>query len=280
MSTLKPLYGSKVSLACTTTTLAADTNLLSGRQSAVESNATDLAVDALLGGQITTVAPTANTVVEIWLFASWDGGTTYTAGAGAGDGVLNLPTQGVKDLMQRVDVINQSDSTGRTYNVGPYSVANAFGGTMPDHYGFAVFHNTAVLIAAPSAPAPTTQTTGGNGTLAASTTYYVVITEVNPNGETTASANGSVTTGAGTTNQITVSLPALSGTGTGFNIYAGTTSSGPFYKQNTATQTSSFIFGTSSNPLQTSGTQPPNTNTTSSLGATAMAITPIQYQNI
>jgi hypothetical protein len=100
--------------------------------------------------------------------------------------------------------------------------------------------------------------------LAASTAYYVVITAVSAGGETTPSTSATVTTGAGTTNQITVTLPALATGETGANVYAGTSSSGPFYKQNTALVTgTSFIFGTSTNPFQSSGTQPPNTNSAS-----------------
>jgi hypothetical protein len=132
----------------------------------------------------------------------------------------------------------------------------------PYPYTTITLNGTAYQVATPAAPTLSTQTTGGNGSLAASTTYYVVLTGISANGETVQSSAASVATGAGMTNQITVTLPSLANGETGFNVYAGTSSSGPFYPQNTGgSATGSFIFGTASNPFQTSGTQPPSSST-------------------
>lgn len=150
-TTTKPSYGTATSIACTTTSLASDANLLAGRQSAQVDNTADLAVDALLGGTIATAGtPTANTQIELWLWGSWDGGTTRSAGAGASDANLSLATLGVKNLMALAAVITQTDATARTYNVGPISVAQCFGGVMPDHWGFFVVQNTGTTLGATS----------------------------------------------------------------------------------------------------------------------------------
>ena len=149
MTTLKPLYGTNTALACTTTALASDTNLLSGRTSAAAVNSTDLADDSLLGGTIaTTGTPTAGTVIEVWLYGSWNGGTNYSAGAGGTDAAFSPATLGVKQLMVLATVVNQTDTTARTYPIGPLSVAQAFGGTMPDHWGFYVVQNTGTTLGA------------------------------------------------------------------------------------------------------------------------------------
>lgn len=126
-----------------------DANLLAGRQSAVVNNTTDLAVDAILGGTIAdTSTITANTVIELWLFGSWDNGTTYSAGMGAGDANVSPATLGVKRLMALALVIDLTDTTARTYTIGPISVAQAFGGTMPDHWGFYVVQNSGQTLGA------------------------------------------------------------------------------------------------------------------------------------
>lgn len=65
-----------------------------------------------------------------------------------------------------------------------------------------------------------TSTTGGTG-LAASTTYFYVITAIGPSGESLRSNERSVTTGTGTTNSNTLSWEAVNGA-TGYRIYRGT----------------------------------------------------------
>lgn len=150
MTTLKPSYGSATSLTITTGSLASDSNLLAGRQSNVANNTSDLAVDSIVGGAIAAPgsAPNGGTFIEVWLFGSWNNGTTYTAGAGASDANLSLATTGVKQLMSRVASIAQTDTTARAYDFGPVSVASAFGGSMPDHWGVFIVHDLGVTLGA------------------------------------------------------------------------------------------------------------------------------------
>lgn len=148
-TTLKPSYGSATSVTCTTTSLATDSNLLAGRTSASVANTTDLGVTALLGGTIaTTSTPTANTQIEIWLYGSWDNATTYSAASTGADANFSPATTGVKAAMALGNVIQQTDTTARTYTIGPIDVAASFGGTMPDHWGFFVVHNTGQTLGA------------------------------------------------------------------------------------------------------------------------------------
>ncbi len=79
---------------------------------------------------------------------------------------------------------------------------------------------TASTLAAPVQSALTTATTGGS--LPASTTYYVVITATNASGQTTASNEETLATGAGTgTNTLVASWAAVTGA-TGYNVWIGT----------------------------------------------------------
>lgn len=151
MTTLKPSYGTPTTLTITTSALASDANLLAGRQSSIVNNTADLAVDSILGGTIAASgsAPTASTFIEVWLFGSWDGGTTFSGGASSGgDANLSLATTGVKQLLSRVALINQTDTTARAYEIGPCSVAQGFGGTMPDHWGVFIVHDLGVTLGA------------------------------------------------------------------------------------------------------------------------------------
>lgn len=75
-------------------------------------------------------------------------------------------------------------------------------------------------LAAPTAGTATTATTGGTG-LAASTTYYMVVTATNANGQTTISSVESVATGTGTTNTVTANWTDVTGA-TGYDVYLST----------------------------------------------------------
>lgn len=139
---LKPSYGAATTITFTVSGLASDaTNLVAGRQSAVINNTTDLAVDALVGGSILTGTNTANTIIEVWVGGSWDNGTTYLAGGGGGDAALSPANVGVKRAMKLGIVIDVIETTARTYTF-MFSVAQCFGGTMPDHWHLYVVHNT------------------------------------------------------------------------------------------------------------------------------------------
>lgn len=149
-TTLKVSYGTATAITITTTSLASDTALLAGRQSNIVNNTSDLAVDAIFGGTVaTTSTPTSGSVIELWLFASWDNATTYSgAAASGGDANLSLSTQGVKLMMAHAITINQDNTTARTHTFGPISVAQCFGGSMPDHWGVYAVHNTGQTLGA------------------------------------------------------------------------------------------------------------------------------------
>lgn len=74
-------------------------------------------------------------------------------------------------------------------------------------------------LGAPTQTAPSTSTSGGTG-LAATTTYYYVVTVLNANGESVKSNEQSVLTGAGATNSNTVNWGAVAGA-TGYRVYRG-----------------------------------------------------------
>src|SRR5688572_18237888 len=133
MTTATPLYGTTTAMTITLTGLASDANLVAGRQSTVAANsATDDAVDALVGGKITTgTTPTTARQIEVWAFGSYDD-TEYTGGAGGSDAALTPDTKSLLKLLTIIPTVATSD---KAYRWGPYSVAQAFGGYMPENWG-------------------------------------------------------------------------------------------------------------------------------------------------
>lgn len=148
MATLKPLYGTAASLTITLASLASSAASAGvGRQSTAIANSTDLAIDSLVWGSLVTGITTANTQMEVWAFASADGGTTYSGGAGGTDAGLTL-IPATKSLLRPVTIIPVPDTTGRTYTWGPFSIAQLYGGTMPDHWGIWILNSSGVALSA------------------------------------------------------------------------------------------------------------------------------------
>jgi hypothetical protein len=135
----------------TLASLASDTNLVAGRESTAVNNgsAGADAIDALVGGKITTgTSPTADRQIEVWAYGSYDA-TSYCGGASGTD--ANLTPQ-AKSLMRLLTVIPTSATSNQAYTFGPFSIAQAFGGVVPEKWGIYVVQNTGVALHA----------TGGN----------------------------------------------------------------------------------------------------------------------
>lgn len=144
MATVTPSYGTSAALTITLASLASDTNLIAGREATAIDNTTDLAVDSLVGGKVTTgTSPTASKQIEVWADGSYDG-TTFSAGATGAD--ANFSPTGEKTLLKLLTIIPTDGTSNHTYEWGPFSVAQAFGGTMPKKWGIFIVHNTGVAL--------------------------------------------------------------------------------------------------------------------------------------
>lgn len=148
MTTATPAYGTTTALTITLTGLASDASLVAGRQSTVVDNGSDDAIDAIIGGKITTgTTPTASRQIEIWLGGIYDD-TEYSGGAGSSDAALTPDEKTVLKMLQIIPTTNTSD---KAYRWGPFSVAQAFGGVMPEKWFAYVVHNTGVNLNATAA---------------------------------------------------------------------------------------------------------------------------------
>lgn len=145
MADLKIFYGTASDATITLASLASDTNLLAGAESAAVDNTSALNLDYLVSGKITAgTSPTASRSIEVWAVGSWDG----TNWPDVFDGTASAETITSADikastcrLLVAMATANTSD---RTYHFGPVSIAAAFGGVVPPKFVVFVVHNTGV----------------------------------------------------------------------------------------------------------------------------------------
>lgn len=136
MTTIKALYGTgNQAIACTITALANN----GARSSAAIDNTATLYLDALVQLKVKTGASGTTTTGAVYVYAygTADGGTTYPEGCGTDTGVtLTSPPN-----LRLIGVVN-AVANATTYNSEPMSVAAAFGGVLPDHWGIVVENKT------------------------------------------------------------------------------------------------------------------------------------------
>ena len=142
MSTVKSLYGSSgQAITCTITNLANATNASgAGRSSVAVDNTSNEYLDALVSVKVKTSASALGNdkAVYVYAYGTSDGGSDYTDGApGTDTGFTATNPPNVK----LIGVINAVASS-TTYIGGPWSVAAAFGGVLPDHWGIFVVNFT------------------------------------------------------------------------------------------------------------------------------------------
>ena len=142
MTTASPQYSSIVTHTITLASLASDTNLLAGRQgTAIDQKDTDDAIEALVGGIVTTgTSPTASKQIEIWAYGSFDD-TNYNDAITGTDGNITLIT---KSLLRLLTIIPTNATSDQAYKWGPYLIGQAFGGIIPVQWGIYIVHNTGV----------------------------------------------------------------------------------------------------------------------------------------
>jgi hypothetical protein len=133
MSDVKTAYGtSNQAITCTLTSLANNAQ----RQSTAVDNTTNKFLDALVFLKIKSAAASTSGTgyFNIYAYGTSDGGTTYSDGATGTDGSITLTSP---PNMRLIGVVNMV-ANSVTYEGGPFSVAAAFGGVLPDHWGIVV----------------------------------------------------------------------------------------------------------------------------------------------
>lgn len=150
MADIKTKYPSTSSVALTLglASLASDTNLLAGRESTAVDNTTNLDLDHIVSGVITTgTSPTVSKIIEVWAYASYKtaaGTPTYPDVLDGTDSAETITSANIKNSALRLVATITVDATSdRAYPFAPVSIASLFG-SMPKFWGLFVVHNTAV----------------------------------------------------------------------------------------------------------------------------------------
>ena len=141
MTTASENFPGTTTLTISAASLASDANLVAGRASASVDNSSNLDIDHIVGGFLTTgTTPTAARQIEVWVAPSVDGGSSNFAGGATGSDANLTPQE--KTLMKLLTIIPTSSTSNQQYNFGPFSVAQACGGTMPQFYVIYIVQNT------------------------------------------------------------------------------------------------------------------------------------------
>jgi len=145
MADRKLAYASSAAVTCTLASLASDTNLLAGRESAEIDNTTNKYLDYILGGKFTTgTSPTASRNYEVWLIPLVEDATYPDVF----DGTDSNETATTRDMLAAYGVcvtnILTTNTSDRTYWWGGVSARRSFGGTLPKKFTTFHVHNTGV----------------------------------------------------------------------------------------------------------------------------------------
>lgn len=147
MANIKLAYATASNATITLASLASDSNLLAGRESAAVDNTTSLYLDILVSGKVTTgTSPTAAKSIEIWAVGSWDG-TNWPDVFDGTESTETITSSDIKSSICRLIAAMATDATSNnTYNFGPVSLAGIFGGEVPPKVVFFVTHNTVAAL--------------------------------------------------------------------------------------------------------------------------------------
>ena len=137
MASVKSAYGSSNQAITITLTSLGNTD---ARASTSVDNSSNTFLDALVFLKIKSASSSVSAAgyANVYAYGSADGGTTFSdgvTGTDAGFTPTNPPN------LRLIGVINMvADST--TYEGGPFSVASAFGGVLPEEWGIVVMNES------------------------------------------------------------------------------------------------------------------------------------------
>lgn len=150
MATVKTAYASNAAITCTLNSLASSQT--AARASTYVDNSSNLYLDA----QVSLILPygsgtlSGDENVYVYAYGSTDL-TNYSGGVTGSDASYSLQTGGVTVLPLIGVCPILAAST--TYYAGPYSVAQAFGGMLPERWGIVVVNYTGIALASSGASA-------------------------------------------------------------------------------------------------------------------------------
>lgn len=147
MPDIKVAYGTASDATITLASLASDTNLLTGRESAAVDNSGTLALDYLVSGKVRAgTSPTASRSIEVWAVGSWDG-TNWPDVFDGTESAETVTSADIKaSICRLVAAMATNNTSDRDYPFGPVSIASLFGGVVPPKFVIFVTHSTGVAL--------------------------------------------------------------------------------------------------------------------------------------
>lgn len=140
MATISMNYSTAQTVTITLTSLGDG----AWRQSASVDNGTNKYIDAHLGGSIQVgTTPTDGTTIDVYAYGTYDG-TNFTGGASGSDAAYTA--DGEEDELRLIQVITVDATSDQDYVFGPISIAQAFGGVLPETWGIIVENNTGAAL--------------------------------------------------------------------------------------------------------------------------------------
>lgn len=144
MADVKIAYASAASLTHTLASLASSAT--AARESTVVNNASNLYLDALVEVCVETSTGTIanDRGVHVLVYASVDGGTNYSSRCTGSDAAYTLddPTA------LRYAIYIPTPAVSTVYRCAPFSVAELFGGVLPQRWGLVVLNYSGVSLTA------------------------------------------------------------------------------------------------------------------------------------
>lgn len=141
MADIKQKYGTNGQTVTVTLTSLASSSM---RQSTYVDNATNLFFNALVTASITlgSSGVSSTGVINIYAYASVDGGSLYSSGATGSDAAYSTEKLNLV-LVASLDSNANSEVVSTTFDI-----ASGFGGVMPERWGLVVENATGAALAA------------------------------------------------------------------------------------------------------------------------------------
>lgn len=147
MATVNISYAASATITIAPENVASSADWTAGVESTVIDNSTNKYVDALVSGKWTAgTTPTANTTVCVYAYAQQDDTPTYQDVFDGTSSAETITSAGVlTGVVRLLGTLNVSTNTSdRAYYLAPTSVAQAFGGVLPQRWGLFISHNSGV----------------------------------------------------------------------------------------------------------------------------------------
>lgn len=143
---LKLAYAASAAYTITLASLATSSTLVAGQESNSVDNSSNLYLDYLVGGKITTgTTPTTAKSINIFTVGTVDDTPTWPDVFDGTDSAETWTSVDMRNAASALLAATTTDNTSnRTYWFGPRSLANCFGGVLPKLHVLWVTHDTAV----------------------------------------------------------------------------------------------------------------------------------------